>query len=844
MKGSLSCTCGHTKSNHNKQECTFSQCSCKKFKAEKETPIGDDALVKAISESIDIKINGEKLLEKVSEFTGKSRKSQPKKSDVEDKVERHFSNINELGSDYEQRIREAEEILKKDVPERHHIKAWIEKGQNLRLLGKAEQSLQCFENVLLKDKKNIQALQEKAKSYEELSQYREAINCYEDVLDITEKDVDVLNNIAYSHLQLSEYDVVISYLEKVLQIDERNVLALDNLGHCHRRKEQYNIALDYLKKSNRLEKEKDDNFASVKMLRIYDYTDDIDASLNLATQLIKDGNANSYVYFRAGANLVEQKKYDDAIPLFKKSLSLRDTSDVFNQLGFCYQRKKRHDLAILYYEKGLDKEQMQSNYYENRIAISNLGSCYYELKEYQTALKNFDRVLKIDPKYVDAFYWKLRTYIALGKFDEVIKNCDEHQEFQDDEGVLKQKRLALFELDKFDDALNCSNEILKIKKSTYNYVWEGWILENLDRHKDAKDSYEKAIEISPENDEAYSYMGEALMEEKNFEGAVVYFKKAWDISKDDEMILWQGRAIKKIGWRENSDEKIKEAEAVFDSILKSTECGGEAWLEKGNCNWNLNKYGVAEDCWLTASEIIPKNASVWCNLGDIRSRDGSPNEALLFYEKSLLCDKSVKNIGAWYGKGNAYRITKQWSKAIECYNEVLRLDNNFGSALFNKAVCYMDMKKHADAIDHHVNFIDKFPKNKLIVKAWMHKACSENYLKKSEEALESCKKALDKATEYTNKTIDKDKSEKVLKPVTKDEIDKQNLWNLEFIFQEKGIALEELKQYDDAIECYKKLKVGKDWTFPLIRIIRCLGELGRISEQKEYRSRLNKLEDA
>ena len=150
----------------------------------------------------------------------------------------------------------------------------------------------------------------------------------------------------------------------------------------------------------------------------------------------------------------------------------------------------------------------------------------------------------------------------------------------------------------------------------------------------------------------------------------------------------------------------------------------------------------------------------------------------------------------------------------------------------------MDMKKYADAIDHFVNFIDKFPKNKMVVKAWMYKAYSENYLKKSDEALESCKKALDKATEYANKTIDKDES------LTKDKIDKQNLWNLEFIFQEKGKALEELKQYDDAIECYKKLLKGnKKDIFPLIRIIRCLGELGRINEQKEYRSRLNKLED-
>ena len=126
----------------------------------------------------------------------------------------------------------------------------------------------------------------------------------------------------------------------------------------------------------------------------------------------------------------------------------------------------------------------------------------------------------------------------------------------------------------------------------------------------------------------------------------------------------------------------------------------------------------------------------------------------------------------------------------------------------------------------------------------MHKAYSENYLNKSEEALESCKKALDMVTEYANKTIDKDESGNVLKPITKDEIDEQNHRLLDFIFQEKGTALEKLKQYDDAIECYKKLLKGnKKDIFPLIRIIRCLGELGRINEQKEYRSRLNKLED-
>ena len=278
------------------------------------------------------------------------------------------------------------------------------------------------------------------------------------------------------------------------------------------------------------------------MLQIYAATDDTNAALELATQLIKDGHADYYAYYIAGKVLSGQDKFDDAIPLLKESASLVGTSRVFNQIGFCYQRKKRYDLAILYYEKALDKKQMQY-FGKNAVAACNLGQCYYHFKEYQTALNNFDRALKINPEYTVAFYWKLEIYSVLEKFDEVIKNCDKHQKFQDDpdldlvEDILVLKRKALRQMLRYDDALNCSDEILKIKKSSDNYVWEGWILELSDRLQSAKESYDKAIKISPENDEAYSYMADALMSEENWEGAIVYFKKAWDISKDDEIIL-------------------------------------------------------------------------------------------------------------------------------------------------------------------------------------------------------------------------------------------------------------------------------------------------------------------
>ena len=88
---------------------------------------------------------------------------------------------------------------------------------------------------------------------------------------------------------------------------------------------------------------------------------------------------------------------------------------------------KRYDLAILYYEKGLVRKIA-----EKEVFLTNLGRCYYRIKEYQTALNNFEEALEADPKYLKAIDWKLKTYDALEKWNEMISHFEKHTEFQNE----------------------------------------------------------------------------------------------------------------------------------------------------------------------------------------------------------------------------------------------------------------------------------------------------------------------------------------------------------------------------------------------------------------------------
>ena len=366
------------------------------------------------------------------------------------------------------------------------------------------------------------------------------------------------------------------------------------------------------------------------------------------------------------------------------------------------------------------------------------------------------------------------------------------------------------------------------------------------------------------------------MDEKKWTKAIEYLKKACDkttenVDKEDlvefnrvkkklnNTRLYEGRALKLLGL-EQSDiatmtEKMKEAEAIFDSILDARELSdvtdwvaGEAMMEKGNCNWNLKKHGVAETCWLAATEMIPENAKVWYHLGDARMREDSASDALLFYDKSLLCGKTLHG---YDGKGEAHRYLEEWIKAIECYDQILNRNDKYHKAFYAKAQCYAGMKEYTTAVTHWASFIDKFPKNRMVVRAHANKAWCENELgtagdqKKFEDALETCKKGIEINIKYDESFANSDITlETGWMPVTEERMNKGKLSDIEYLFEEKAVALTELEQYPDAINCFKKILKGtKKDRFPLQRIIFCLGELGKIDEQKEYRRKLDHLDD-
>ena len=89
-----------------------------------------------------------------------------------------------------------------------------------------------------------------------------------------------------------------------------------------------------------------------------------------------------------------------------------------SQQAYAEIKKGNFSKAISLFDQVLDKE-------ENPIILQDKGFCLNEMKRYDEAIICFDRVISIEnnknsENYVNAWYNKGRSFIALNKLEEAL----------------------------------------------------------------------------------------------------------------------------------------------------------------------------------------------------------------------------------------------------------------------------------------------------------------------------------------------------------------------------------------------------------------------------------------
>lgn len=273
------------------------------------------------------------------------------------------------------------------------------------------------------------------------------------------------------------------------------------------------------------------------------------------------------VYNLIGMEYLFMDKLEQAKESFIKCLEedLEDQSALYNVV-YCFEFLDQNLDAIAYLTKYIDK-----NPY-SEIAWHQMGRLYYDLKDYENAIRAFDYATLIDDEFLGAFMEKAKAYERMKQYEEAIESYN--------------RTIAL------DDAT--SYALLRIGKCH----------ERLGNTALAIKYYNETVHEDPLLDKGWIAITDFYIRQKNFQKALFFVNKALAIDNQNRL-YWKRYA--KINKEMNFFE---EAEFGFRKAVEFGDTELDTWLFWVNILQFLGEFNTAIQTLLQASEYFPEENEI------------------------------------------------------------------------------------------------------------------------------------------------------------------------------------------------------------------------------------------
>jgi len=225
------------------------------------------------------------------------------------------------------------------------------------------------------------------------------------------------------------------------------------------------------------------------------------------------------IWMMIGMEYLYMEDYENASMNFAKCLDVDydDYSSLYNII-YCFEMQQDFKGAIKYLNKFLDKNPF------SEVAWHQLGRQYFELENYQEALKAFDYTVLIDENFIGGYLEKAKTLERLKEYEKAIANY-----------------LITIELD---------------DPTAYVYIRIGECYEELEVMDTAIKYYKNAVHEDPLLDRGWVLLSDVYYGLEDYHKALYYTKKALEIDEFNTVF-----------WRKFADINIKLN--LYDEAIKA-----------------------------------------------------------------------------------------------------------------------------------------------------------------------------------------------------------------------------------------------------------------------------------
>jgi len=254
-----------------------------------------------------------------------------------------------------------------------------------------------------------------------------------------------------------------------------------------------------------------------------------------------------------------------------------------------------------------------------------------------------------------------------------------------------QKAHELMRASHYADASKVLEDLLKLDPSNYE-AWRlrGDALVQLKRYDKALISYDKAIGIAPTQAQAWMSRGEALRLSENFDEALKSYDKATELEpKYAWAWLSRGDILRRLGRNE-------EALQTYDRAIALEAANAWIWINRAHSLNSLNRSEEALRSLDRAIELQPEGAWGWIIRGDILAQLGKNDDAFKSYVKATEAD--LTNVWGWVGMTDVLETLGEFEHALQVCDQAIDATPSRGEIWHRKGRYLTQLNRLPDAL--------------------------------------------------------------------------------------------------------------------------------------------------
>jgi tetratricopeptide (TPR) repeat protein len=160
--------------------------------------------------------------------------------------------------------------------------------------------------------------------------------------------------------------------------------------------------------------------------------------------------------------------------------------------------------AVDYYGQAIKKQPSGLAYYNRALA-------YYNLENYQAAIRDFGQVIGYDKNYYNAYYWRGAAYTGIQNYDAAINDFVYYiNSNQNDKSAFVSLGMIYTYVEKYESAISAYSSAIAIDQNYMEaYGLRGKLYLNAGKYNTAIQDFNKVLEIDPSNYDAITCLAAA-----------------------------------------------------------------------------------------------------------------------------------------------------------------------------------------------------------------------------------------------------------------------------------------------------------------------------------------------